>query len=95
MQQPHFQVVAKHFFSLALGNVVGVAAFVAFNVDAEHIGNVLAVVMERPLGNRVVVVVPRPAVIEFFQRDASIPPVGDGVGNPNAFDEFVHKRFAF
>ena len=95
MKQPHFQVVAEHFLTLALGNVISIATFVALNVDAEHIGNVLAVVVERPVGNRVIVAVPCPAVVEFLQRDASIPPVGDGVGNPDAFDEFVHKRFAF
>ena len=33
--------------------------------------------------------------IEFFQRNACIPPVGDGVGNPDAFDEFIHDAFRF
>ena len=95
MKQPHFQVVAQHFLAFALGNVVGVSAFVAFYVNAEHISNILAIVVERPLRNGVVVIVSHPFVVEFFQRDACIAAVSDGVGNPNAFDEFVHKRFAF
>lgn len=91
MKQPHFQVVAEHFLAFALGNVVGVAAFIALNVNAEYIGNVLAVIVERPFGNGVVVIVARPFVVEFLQRDASVAAVSDGVGNPDAFNEFVHK----
>ena len=90
VQQPHLEVVAEHLLTLALGNVVGIAAFVTFDVDAKHVGDVLAVVVERAFGDGVVVAVARPSFVQFLQGDARVAAISDGVGNPDAFDEFVH-----
>lgn len=95
MKQPHFQVVAEHFIAFALRDVVGVAALVAFNVNTKDIGDILTVVVERAFRDGIVFVLARPSVVQFFQRDALVFRVGNGVGNPDAFDEFVHDALIF
>ena len=88
IEQPHFQFVIVQL--VTVGDIVGVSALIAFNVDAENVSNLVLETVEGAIGNGIILGVGGPFAVELRQCETLFARCRYGVGNPDAFDELVH-----